>query len=137
MDGMGIRRGRLCCRMLLGCSFRSRGPRYGAIRGRFLRHAGFSALRCRRAYSGWTCCSGWGRIRSIGAGIVVRGVVSGVGVVDIVGVAAGNFLDRLVFLLQLSYVRFECGLELALGAAKFSDRFSNSIAQFGQLLGTE
>src|SRR5579871_4638269 len=91
--------------------FRSRTARHGSIRGRLVRDGGFSALRCGCAYGGWIGSSGWLRFALIRDRIAVRRVVGAEIVVDFVGVAASNFLDRLVFFFQLSHVAFECGLE--------------------------
>src|ERR1700693_292952 len=71
------------------------------------------------------------------ARFVRRGAVFGVVIVNLVGVTAGDFLNRLVFLFQLSHVAFERGLELALSAAKLSDGFSDRLAQLRQFLGAE
>src|SRR5450755_65414 len=71
------------------------------------------------------------------ARLVRRGAVFSVVVVNLVGITAGDLLDRLVFLFQLSHVAFECCFELALSAAKLSERFSDRLAQFRQFLGAE
>src|SRR5215472_971091 len=134
---MGFRRDRRIRHGWLGCGRRRSSPWHGSIRRCLKRHSRFGALGCGFAYSGWICCSGMVRLGGIGARIVIGGVVLVVVVVNLVGIATRDFLDRLVFLFQLSHVAFECGLEFALSAAKLGDRFSYRLAQFRQLLRAE
>src|SRR5579871_4207852 len=65
------------------------------------------------------------------------GAVFVVVIVNLVGVALRDLLNRIVFLFQLSHVAFERALELTLRTPKFSDGFSDRLAQFWQLLGAE
>src|SRR6202049_4983997 len=133
---MGFRRDRMIGGGLFGFGSRRDRPWHGSIRWCLKRHGRFGALRCGFAYSGWICCSNLGRL-GVNARIVIGGVVLVVVVVNLVRIATRDFLDRLVFLFQLSHVAFECGLELALSAAKLGDRFSDRLAQFRQFLGAE
>src|ERR1700686_2513470 len=136
-DRMGFRRGRRAGYRFFGCYSRCGSPWHGSIRTCLMRHGRFGALRCGLAYSGWICCSDLVRLGRINARIVIGGVVLVIVVVNLVGIAARNFLDRLVFLFQLSHVAFECGFEFALSAAKLGDRFSDRLSQFRQFLGAE
>src|ERR1700675_2560173 len=134
---MGFRRGCRAGYRFFGCYSRRGSPWHGSIRRCLMRHGRFGALRCGFAYSGWICCSDLVRLGRISARIVIGGVVLVIVVVNLVGIAARDFLDRLVFLFQLSHVAFECGFEFALSAAKLGDRFSDRLAQFRQFLGAE
>src|ERR1700730_10939225 len=136
-DRMGFRWGRRAGYRFFGCHSRRGSPWHGSILRCLMRHGRFGALRCGFAYSGWICCSDLVRFGRINARIVIGGVVLVIVVVNLVGIAAGDFLDRLVFLFQLSHVAFECGFEFALSAAKLGDRFSDRLAQFRQFLGAE
>src|ERR1700728_1828870 len=69
-------------------------PRYGSIDLSLAgRHAGFGALRCGYAYSGWICFDGWLRPAAKGAGFVIGVVV--VVVINLVGIATSDVLNRL------------------------------------------
>src|ERR1700680_5334137 len=101
---MGFRRDRMIGGGLFGFGSRRDRPWHGSIRGCLMRHGRFGALRCGFAYSGWICGSDLVRLGRIDARIVIGGVVLVIVIVNLVGIAARDFLDRLVFLFQLSHV---------------------------------
>ena len=49
-------------------------------------------------------------------------------ILNLASVAVRDFLDRLVFLFQLSHVAVKRGFEFSLCAAELSDRFSDRLA---------
>src|SRR5581483_124135 len=103
-------------------------PCYGSTNlGVAGRNAGFGARKCWCAYGRWICFGGyWGAAK--GARIVIGVVVSGVVVVNLVGIATSHVLDRLALLFQLAHVCFESGFEFALSAAKLRDGFADRLA---------